>query len=163
MFGNIFENRRFELKSIQMKILKIIGLFLFLAGYVQVNAQEVTDYDLQNFARSYRFTVLLNNEAQREMQKEIEKEGLTIEKYQLIQESKHPEATLVPDLPEKDFEKFEKLQPKIKEIQADLEKEVLKVYADNDLDKQKYRAIAERVKQDYLLQAKMEKILAGMR
>lgn len=146
-----------------MKTLKIFGIFLLWMSFTQLNAQEVTDYDLQNFARSYRITMLLNNEAQRDMAKEIEKVDLTIEKYHLIAESKHPDATLIPDLPQKDFENFDKVQPKIQEIQKDLEKEVLKVYADNDLNKQKYKAIAERVKQDYLLQAKMEKILAGMR
>jgi hypothetical protein len=146
-----------------MKKMKLFGFLFAFLGIMLGNAQEVTDYDLQNFARAYKETTVLNGAAQKEMAKEIEKGDLTLEKYHLISESKHPEATLVPDLPEKDFENFEKIQPKVQAIQKELEADVLKVYVKYDLTKQKYRAIAERVKQDYILQAKMEKILAGMR
>jgi hypothetical protein len=162
-FGNIFENRTFEINTIEMKTLKLFGFLFFFSAFFCVQAQEVTDYDLQNFARAYRESVLLNNEAQKEMAKEIQKADLTLEVYHAIAESKHPEATLDPELPQKDFDNYEKVHPKIMEIQNELEASILKVYAKNDLNKQKYKAIAERVKQDYILQAKMEKLLAGMR
>lgn len=146
-----------------MKTMKYLGFLFCFFAFVNLQAQEVTDYDLQNFARAYKESMDLNNDAQKEMSKEIEKVDLTLEKYHVIAESKHPDATLLPDLPQKDFENFDKVQPKIIEIQKDLETKVVKVYGKNDLTKQKYKAIAERVKQDYMLQAKMEKLLAGMR
>lgn len=146
-----------------MKTLKLLGFLFFFSALFSAYAQEVTDYDLQNFAKAYKESVLLINEAQKEMAKEIEKADLTLEEYHAIAESKHPEATVDPELPQKTFDKFEKVHPKIMEIQKELEAEIMKIYAKNDLNKQKYKAIAERVKQDYILQAKMEKLLAGMR
>jgi nicotinamidase-related amidase len=144
-----------------MKTLKISGLLLAFFAMFSVNAQEVTDYDLQNFAHSYIEMMKLNKAAQNDMAKEIEKSGLELEVYHAINDTKDSE--FIPELEEEEFEKFDKVQPKILKIQSKLEAEVEKVYAKNDLTKKKYTAIAERVKQDYILQAKLEKILERRR
>lgn len=144
-----------------MKTLKISGLLLAFFAMFSVNAQEVTDYDLQNFAHSYIEMMKLNKAAQNDMAKEIEKSGLELEVYHAINDTKDSE--FIPELEEEEFEKFDKVQPKIQKIQSKLEADVEKVYAKNDLTKKKYTAIAERVKQDYILQAKLEKILERRR
>lgn len=144
-----------------MKTLKISGLLLAFFAMFSVNAQEVTDYDLQNFAHSYIEMMKLNKAAQNDMAKEIEKSGLELEIYHAINDTKDSE--FIPELEDKEFEKFDKVQPKIQKIQSKLESDVEKVYAKNDLTKKKYTAIAERVKQDYILQAKLEKILERRR
>lgn len=144
-----------------MKTLKISGLLLAFFAMFSVNAQEVTDYDLQNFAHSYIEMMKLNKAAQNDMAKEIEKSGLELEVYHAINDTKDSE--FIPELEDEEFEKFDKVQPKIQKIQSKLEAEVEKVYAKNDLTKKKYTAIAERVKQDYILQAKLEKILERRR
>lgn len=144
-----------------MKTLKISGLLLAFFAMFTVNAQEVTDYDLQNFAHSYIEMMKLNKAAQNDMAKEIEKSGLELEIYHAINDTKDSE--FIPELEDKEFEKFDKVQPKIQKIQSKLESDVEKVYAKNDLTKKKYTAIAERVKQDYILQAKLEKILERRR
>ncbi|MFA7447850.1 MAG: DUF4168 domain-containing protein [Weeksellaceae bacterium] len=144
-----------------MKTLKISGLLLAFFAMFSVNAQEVTDYDLQNFAHSYIEMMKLNKAAQNDMAKEIEKSGLELEVYHAINDTKDSE--FIPELEDEEFEKFDKVQPKIQKIQSKLEADVEKVYAKNDLTKKKYTAIAERVKQDYILQAKLEKILERRR
>lgn len=144
-----------------MKTLKISGLLLAFFAMFSVNAQEVTDYDLQNFAHSYIEMMKLNKAAQNDMAKEIEKSGLELEVYHAINDTKDSE--FIPELEDEEFEKFDKVQPKIQKIQSKLEADVEKVYAKNDLTKKKYTTIAERVKQDYILQAKLEKILERRR
>ena len=144
-----------------MKTFKISGLLLAFFAMFTVNAQEVTDYDLQNFAYSYIEMMKLNKAAQNDMAKEIEKSGLDLEVYHAINDTKDSE--FIPELEDEEFEKFDKVQPKILKIQSKLEADVEKVYAKNDLTKKKYTAIAERVKQDYILQAKLEKILERRR
>ncbi|MGB3454333.1 MAG: DUF4168 domain-containing protein [Moheibacter sp.] len=141
--------------------MKRIGFLIAFFVFAGANAQEVTDYDLNNFAKAYVQMVKLNTKAQNEMAKLIEKEGLDLDVYHAIDESKNSE--FEPDVPEEDFDKYDKLQPKIKKIQNELEEDVEKVFEKNDLTKQKYRAISERVKQDYLLQAKLQKILENIR
>jgi len=141
--------------------MKRIGFLIAFFVFFTANAQEVTDYDLNNFAKAYVQMVKLNTKAQNEMAKLIEKEGLDLEVYHAIDESKDSE--FEPDVPEEDFDKYNKLQPKIKKIQNELEKDVEEVFAKNELTKQKYSAISERVKQDYLLQAKLHKILENIR
>ncbi|MBW7871349.1 MAG: DUF4168 domain-containing protein [Flavobacteriia bacterium] len=141
--------------------MKRIGFLIAFFVFAGANAQEVTDYDLNNFAKAYVQMVKLNTKAQNEMAKLIEKEGLDLDTYHAIDESRDSE--FEPDVPEEDFVKYDKLQPKIKKIQSELEEDVEKVFEKNDLTKQKYRAISERVKQDYLLQAKLQKILENIR
>lgn len=137
--------------------MKYFGFLLTLFAFLNLNAQEVTDYDLQNFAKAYKEMNKLNTEAQKDMAKVISKADLDLEVYHAIDDSKNSE--YIPDLPQKEFDKYEEIQPQIKQIQTELEREVEKAYTKNDLSKQKYKAIAERVKQDYILQAKLEKIL----
>ena len=144
-----------------MKTLKIYSLLVAFFAMFTLNAQEVTDYDLQNFAHSYVEMMKLNKVAQNEMAKEIEKSGLDLEVYHAINDTKDSE--YIPELEDEEFEKFDKVQPKIQKIQNKLEADVAKVYTKHDLTKKKYTAIAERVKQDYILQAKLEKILSHLR
>ncbi len=144
-----------------MKTIKLIGVLFGLLAFTNLGAQEVTDYDLQNFARAYKDMVKLNKTAQMEMAEIIQKEGLDLETYHAINESKDSEYE--PDVPKEDFKKFDKIQPKIQLIQDELEADVEKAYNKHDLSKKDYSAIAERVKLDQLLQIKLESILAKMK
>lgn len=144
-----------------MKTIKNLGILFGLLAFAGLNAQEVTDYDLQNFAKAYKEMVALNKDAQKEMTNLLEKEEMDLEIYHAINDSQDSEYE--PDVPKENFQKFEKLQPKIKLIQDKLEADVEKAYNRHDLSKQDYKAIAERVKQDQLLQIKLEKILSDTR
>ena len=141
-----------------MKTIKSLVVLLGIFAFSQINAQEVTDYDLQNFARAYKEMLQLNNKAQKEMAQIISKEEMDLEIYHAINESKNSDYE--PDVPKSEFTKYEEIQPKIEKVQNKLEQEVEKAYSKHDLSKQDYKAIAERVKQDQLLQIKLEKILS---
>ncbi|MBA5629258.1 DUF4168 domain-containing protein [Moheibacter lacus] len=141
-----------------MKTIKSLVVLLGIFAFSQINAQEVTDYDLQNFARAYKEMLQLNNKAQKEMAQIISKEGMDLEVYHAINESKNSDYE--PDVPKSEFTKYEEIQPEIEKVQNKLEQEVEKAYSKHDLSKQDYKAIAERVKQDQLLQIKLEKILS---
>lgn len=141
-----------------MKFFGFLFTFLIISN---INAQEVTDYDLNNFAKAYIQMTKLNTKAQNEMAALIQKEDLDLEVYHAIDESKNTDYE--PDVDDQDFEKYNRVQPKIKKIQSQLEADVEKEFAKHDLTKQKYKAISERVKGDYLLQAKLEKILERLR
>lgn len=143
-----------------MKSNLFAGLIVGLITIASLNAQEVSDYDLQNFAKAYKEMVTLNNSAQKEMARVISNEGLDLEIYHAIDESKDSE--FEPDVPQDNFTKYNKVQPKIEKIQEKLETNVRKAYEKNDLTPQQYSAIAERVKKDYMLQAKLEQIFAKM-
>lgn len=143
--------------------MRLTTLFIALLTLMSMHskAQEVTDYDLKNFVLSYYETMHINTEAQNEMLEILKKEKLSLDAYHVINESKDTE--FIPDLPNDDFEKYERVVPKINEVQNRLEAEVDKIYVKNDLDRQKYKAIGERVKLDYLLQNKMERLMADLR
>lgn len=141
--------------------MKIKLLFVAFFACLGLNAQEITDYDLHNFARAYHQTMKVNALSQKKMTELIADEKLDLDVYHAIFESKN--SAVEPDLPQEEYDKFERVQPKILTLQQALEKDILKVYTEFDLTPQKYRAIAERVKQDYLLQAKLEKIMATLR
>lgn len=144
-----------------MKTIKKLGILLGLFAFMSLNAQEVTDYDLQNFAKAYKEMMLLSSKAQNEMTEIIEKEGMELEIYHAINESKDSE--FEPDVSADNYKKFEKIQPQIQAVQDRLEADVEKAYLRHDLSKQDYRAIAERVKMDQLLQIKLEKMMGSLR
>lgn len=143
-----------------MKYLK--SMMLFFAISTAANAQEVTDYDLERFAKAYMDMVSLNLEAQNEMAEIIADEKLDLETYHAINDTKdNPD--IEPDVPKEDFEKYERASAKIKKVQEKLEADVEKAYADVELTKRDYTAIAERIKQDQVLQIKLENILVRYR
>ncbi len=141
-----------------MNSIKSLIILLGIFSFTQLHAQEVTDYDLQNFARAYKEMLHLNSVAQKKMAEVIQNENLDLEVYHAINESKNSEYE--PDVPASDFKKYDRVQPEIEKIQNKLEQDVEKTYNKHDLSKQDYKAIAERVKQDQLLQIKLEKILS---
>lgn len=146
-----------------MKTIKKLGILLGLFAFMSLNAQEVTDYDLQNFAKAYKEMMLLSSKAQNEMTEIIEKEGMELEVYHAINASKDADADFEPDVSADNYKKFDKIQPKIQAVQDRLEADVEKAYLRHDLSKQDYRAIAERVKMDQLLQIKLEKMMGSLR
>src|SRR5690554_1880822 len=145
-----------------MKSTKLFIFFLFSFFSVSMHAQEVTDYDLERFAVAYVNMVDLNLDAQNKMAKIIDEEGLTLEEYHSINETKN-DPDIMPDLPQDRFDKFNSVQSKIKTIQEKLEKDVEAAFAKQELTRRDYFAIAERVKQDVILQTKLEKILSNLR
>lgn len=136
----------------------IIATFLCISA----QAQEVTDYDLGRFAKAYTDMVKLNTQAQEEMAKIIKKEGLDLEVYHAINETRE-DSDIEPDVPQSDYDKYERIQEKIKGIQAKLEQDVENAYAKQELTKKEYIAIAERVKQDIILQTKLQKMLENIK
>lgn len=145
-----------------MRSLKSLMWIIATLLCISAQAQEVTDYDLGRFAKAYTDMVKLNTQAQEEMAKIIKKEGLDLEVYHAINETRE-DSDIEPDVPQEDYNKFERVQEKIKSIQADLESKVEKAYAKQDLTKKEYLAIAERVKQDIILQTKLQKMLENIK
>ncbi len=145
-----------------MKYFKLLITLFILLPFAFLKAQEVTDYDLQRFAKAYAEMVQLNLKAQNEMAEIIADEKLDLETYHAINDTKdNPD--IEPDVPKEDFEKYERIQPKIEKVQDKLERDVEKAYAKQELTKRDYTAIAERIKQDQVLQMKLESILGKLR
>lgn len=145
-----------------MNYLKILLFSFSLFSLSNLNAQEVTDYDLQRFAKAYAEMVKLNMKAQSEMAEIIADEKLDLEVYHAINDTKD-NSDIEPDVPKEDFEKYAKVQPKVEKVQDKLEADVEKAYAKQEFTKREYTAIAERVKQDPLLITKLEKMLSQLR
>lgn len=144
-----------------MKAIKPILLLFLFVSFTTVKAQSVSDRELLNFAQAYLEMMKINLQAQKEMTDLIIAEGLALEEYHAIEDSKETE--LMPDIEEEKFTQFESLQPKIQKIQTKLEKDVEKEFKRRQLTKERYQQIADRVKQDYLLEAKLQKFVADLR
>jgi len=145
-----------------MNYFKILIFSFTIFSFSALNAQEVTDYDLQRFAKAYSEMIKLNMDAQEKMADLIADEKLDLEVYHAINDTQdNPD--IEPDVPEEDFEKYDRLQPKLRKVQEKLEADVEKAYAKQELTKRDYTAIAERVKQDPLLQTRLEKMLSNLR
>src|SRR5690606_34854737 len=125
LFGNIFENRTFGLKSFKMQTIKKLGILLGIFLFTGLNAQEVTDYDLQNFAKAYKDMVEFNTKAQNEMAKIIADEGLDLEVYHAIDETRE-NSDVEPDVPQTDFDKYKKVQQESKKIKKNLKTKLQK-------------------------------------
>lgn len=144
-----------------MNSLKSLFLLFIITSFGFTQAQSVSDRELLSFAQAYLEMMQINSGAQKEMADLITSEGLTLEEYHAIADSKDSDFT--PDLEEEKFTLYEELQPKIQKIQQKLEKDVEKEFNKRKLTKERYQQIADRVKQDYLLEAKLQKFIADLR
>lgn len=153
------------------KKLKTAALFVALMGGVtafaqtpqpvqqQENAQtEVNDSELQEFATVFKQVMLKNREAQQELVKVIQKEGLTVERYQELRKAEmDPEATV--ELKDGEKDKKANVDAQFKKMGPKLQKEQEDIIENSNLSLQRYKEIAMTLRSNKDLQMKFQKML----
>lgn len=156
----------FTIKKIKAVVL-FVALFGGISAFAQVPQQgqqpqqqttEVKTSELQEFASVYKQLEKTNNEAQEEMTKVIEDEGMTVDRYNKLRATdNNPTAKSdASDSEKKQKEsidkKFEKLAPQFQEKQMNIVKK-------SKLSVDRYQEIAQAINTDQDLQQKFQKMM----
>lgn len=145
-----------------LKSVKLRSVFLFVAMMgtfgIYAQEQEVSDTELTQFANAYQEMQVQNQEAQQEMVKIIEAEGMDVQRFSAIQQ-----ASMDPnqDIEVTDSEKkmHENAISKMKEMQPEIEKKATEKIIATGLTMERFEAIAAVIQKDQGLQQRLQSIL----
>ncbi|MFO8145829.1 MAG: DUF4168 domain-containing protein [Gillisia sp.] len=120
---------------------------------------EVTDAELNKFAKVFQGLQVANQDIQRKMMAVIEAEEMDVATFNEIHKAKL-ENTEVDAAPE-DIAKHGKAVAKIEVMQVDFQKEMESLITDSGLSIERYQEIATAMQADQGLQQRLQKILMG--
>lgn len=145
-----------------LKSVKLRNVFLFVAmmGTFGLFAQEkeITDTELTQFATAYQEMQVQNQEAQQQMVKIIEAEGMDVQRFSAIQQAsmdpnKDIEAT------DTEMKMHESAISKMQEMQPAMEKKATDKIVSSGLTMERFEAIAAVIQKDQGLQQRLQAIL----
>ncbi|MFN4763050.1 DUF4168 domain-containing protein [Gillisia sp. Q332] len=120
---------------------------------------EVTDAELNKFAKVFQGLQVANQDIQRKMMAVIDAEEMDVATFNKIQKAKL-ENTEVDAAPE-DVKKHEKAVEKIEVMQVGFQKEMETLITNSGLSIERYQEIATAMQTNQGLQERLQKILMG--
>lgn len=144
------------------KSVKLKSVFLFVAmmGTFGLFAQEneVSDVELTKFANAYQEMQVQNQEAQQEMVKIIEAEGMDVQRFSTIQQASMDPNQEVEATAE-EMKMHDKAIAKMQEMQPELEKKATEKIVATGLTMERFEALAAVIQKDQALQQRLQTIL----
>jgi uncharacterized membrane protein YhiD involved in acid resistance len=145
---------------------KMAAFFLFVSvlGSAAVFAQtpqlpqqqqkvEVNDSELSKFAKAFQGIRMIGMEAQQEMTKVVEKEGMDVARFNEIQQANlNPEVEVTAS--EEEIKKQEEIVSRLKSIQQVYQEKMEEVISEQGLTAQRYEQISMGLQADPELQEK---------
>jgi hypothetical protein len=120
----------------------------------QVNI-DVSDAELEKFASAAQMVKQENQKADMEMQKAIQDEGLSVQKFQQIARSQqNPNAET--NATENDMQSFEAVNKQLQKIQAETRDKIETQIQEEGLTLQRYQKILMAIQQDRELQQRLQ-------
>lgn len=131
---------------------------------------EVSDEELEKFVNVSQEIRKVRMKTQPKLQKAIKDEGLTMQRYQTIQQkeqggqqqrqgskmqSSNPDTA---EISEAEKEKFKAAQEEVQKIQKNSRSQMMKVIEKNDLSRSRFQEIAKALRSDRELQQRMQKM-----
>lgn len=117
---------------------------------------DVSDAELEKFASAAQTVQVENQKAQQKMQKVLQDNGLSVQKFQQIsraQQNPNSES----NASDKEMKSFNKASKKIQTIQQKTNKKMEKIIKDEGLTLQRYRKIGMAMRSDQELQQRLQK------
>ena len=144
------------------KSVKVKNVFLFIAmmGTFGLFAQEseVSEAELTKFATAYMEMQVQNQEAQQEMVKIIEDEGMDVQRFSAIQQ-----ASMTPDqkveATDEEMKMHENVVAKMQKMQPEMEKKATEKIVASGLTMERFEALAAVIQNDQALQQRLQTIL----
>lgn len=144
-----------------------LGLLLLsgtaFAQGMQMNTAEadtVTDAELESFVAATKEVQMMQQELQLEMQNMIKDEGMEVQRFQQIMQSKqNPQAAGSVEVSTEEQEIINKIQPKLQELGQKAQQEQISVIEDNDLTLQRYQQIAQTIRSNPGMMQKVQKMM----
>lgn len=117
---------------------------------------DVSDAELAKFANAFQGVRMINMEAQQEMTKVVQEEGMDIERFnQIHQATLNPEVEV--DATKEEKEKHQKVIVQLEGLQTSFQERMDEVIQEQDLSPQRFEQIAMVLQQDPELQERLRK------
>lgn len=121
---------------------------------------EVTDAELNKFAKAFQGIRVIGQQSQQEMVKVVQGEGMKVERF-----SKIHEATLNPKMEveatEEEKAQHKKIISKLEMMQGSMQEQMEKTITEAGLSLERYEQIAMGLQSDLELQQRLQAILQG--
>lgn len=122
----------------------------------QQNGDEITDADLKKYVNISRAMQEMQQSSQQEMTKIVEDQGMKVQRYSEIARSKQSGNEV--EMTDNEKGKFEAIQTKLQEYNANYQKKVQGVLEDNSMSQQKFMQIRQQLSQSQELQNRLKQI-----
>lgn len=155
-----------------LKRMKALILFVAIFGGMTLSAQapqqmmeqeqtqtEVKDAELEQFVTVSQSVLEKNQEVQQEMLNEIEKEGLTGERYTELRMAEENPAAAESEPSKEELDKKERVDVKLQKIEQQTQQEQVAIVEDSGLSLERYQEIAQAVQSDQDLMEKYQKMI----
>lgn len=150
-----------------MSITRNLFLLLFASTLLigstlqaQEDAPSVTDEELKAFATTLQGIQQINQEAQESMIEKIEKEEMTVERFNEIQMSTQDPSSEV-EVAESEMKQYQKVASLIQEIQMTTQKEMEGYIEQEGLTMQRYQEILQVVQNDPDQLQRLQELMGG--
>lgn len=121
---------------------------------------EVTDAELNMFAKAFQGIRVIGQQSQQKMVQVIQKEGMEIEKFNKIhQASLNPQVEV--EATEEEKTQHKNILSKLEPMQASMQEQMANVIKDTGLSLERYEQIAMGLQADPALQQRLQKVLQG--
>ncbi|GLB50572.1 DUF4168 domain-containing protein [Neptunitalea lumnitzerae] len=144
-------------KFLSVKLCMLLSVFGLLSMTAQTTT-EVSNEDLGTFADVYMAIQMENMKIQQDMVKVVEDSGLSVERFQVIQQAQvNPDATV--DATEEEMKSFETVMGKLEAMQPALEAKMTQIVTANGMTIDTYQALAGKIQASTELQQKLQTLI----
>ncbi|MEX2597196.1 MAG: DUF4168 domain-containing protein [Salibacteraceae bacterium] len=147
------------LKNI-FSFLMIFSTLTLFAQVPQESSPSVSDTELEQFASAVGQVQMVNQAAQQQMAAAISEEGLSVEKFNEIQQAEQNPTAEV-EANDDQREQYTSCMKSIKAIQMKAQEEMQEKITAEGLSIEKYQEIGNLVQQDPSLQQKVQELIQG--
>lgn len=147
----------FKLKKLTSLFLSILLSSTFIVAQTPKQT-DVSDDDLKTFAAAFKQVQAVDQQAQQDMVKAVQDEGLSVQRYnELLQNEENPEQNASPTEDEK--QQFKNVNIQIDGIQMKAQQSMQKKIQDEGLTVERYQEIAFAIQNSTELQEKLQQYM----
>lgn len=131
----------------------------------QLNKQEsidpssISDEDLEQFAKAMDAARKVQSEAQADMKKIVEDEGMTFKRFrQLMMSKKSKKLQQKMNITDEEKSKMKSLQPKMQKAQQEAQQEIMKTIKESGISMERFKEISRALRQNKELMKRFKEI-----
>ena len=159
----MFRSKKLAGFLLTLTILGSTAVFAQIQQLPQLQQQEkveVSDAELNQFAKAFQGISIIGQESQQEMVQVVQEEGMEVERFSELHEATlNPQVEVEATTEEK--EQHKKIVSKLEVMQASMQKKMEKTITDAGLSLERYEQIAMGLQADRELQQRLKAVLQG--
>lgn len=124
-----------------------------------IDPSDISDEDLEQFAKAMDAARKVQSEAQADMKKIVEDEGMTFKRFQqLMMSKKSKKLKQKMNITDEEKSKMKNLQPKMQKAQQAAQKEIMKTIKESGISMERFKKISRALRQNKELMKRFKEI-----